>query len=59
MPKSKRFSERKDINDQISYIDPSIYSDFSPQHRVYKGATQSTSLKTDFTKHLKANPGVG
>jgi len=49
----------KDINDHISYVDPSLISDFSPRTNMRKGATQSSTNKTDFTKHLKANPGVG
>jgi hypothetical protein len=39
-------------------VDPSFLSDFSPRLKG-KGATQSSTNKTDFTKHLKANPGVG
>jgi hypothetical protein len=59
IPRSKRFNSSRAPNPNHSYIDPTLFSDFSAQNALKKGATQSSSNKTDFTKHLKANPGVG
>jgi hypothetical protein len=58
IPRSKRFSEPKGMNEQVSYLDPDLLSDFSSKKKA-RGATQSSTNKTDFTKMLKGNPGVG
>lgn len=57
IPRSKRFADPRDVNANISYIDPALLSDFSPKNK--RGATQTSSSKTDFTKPSKLNPGVG
>lgn len=59
IPRSLRFKSSQGTNQNHTYIDPSLFSDFSAQNSLKKGATQSSTNKTDFTKHLKANPGVG
>jgi hypothetical protein len=47
------------VNQNVSYIDPALLSDFAVSPRQKKVGTQSSTYKIDFTKGLRDNPGVG
>jgi len=59
IPREKRFRQEKPFTNQMTVIDPSFLSDFSPPRQLKKGATQSSGNRNDFTRHSKDHPGVG
>ena len=60
IPRAKRFSEKHEINPNISYSDPSKLSDFyCPPRYGPRGYKFCQGRKVDFSIPCKSNPGPG
>ena len=59
--KEKRFAIYQDRqNDRVTYLgDRSFEFQYPATKKHYRGASMGLGRKTDFTKEVKENPGVG